>query len=73
MSDQAPQANFQPEHYTILSISLQIQTEEGPLILGFHGEKWSCVCDHFRQHRTCKHVLEAQKLSFIIQPKEVRP
>ena len=68
MSDQpaAPKKRF-----TILSVTIRMQEGQGPaVILSRHANKWSCLCDDYREDHECSHVLEAKQLSFGIYRKE---
>ena len=62
------------KRFTILAVTIRMQEGRSPaVILSRHGEKWSCLCDGFREDHECSHVLEAKQLSFAIyQTKEER-
>ena len=50
------------ERFTILSITIQIQGQGPTVILSRHADKWTCLCDDYRENRDCSHVLAAEML-----------
>ena len=53
-----------PELFTILSLTLQVQSERRMIIVSYHANILFCTCNDISPVSECRHVMAAKMLYF---------
>jgi hypothetical protein len=52
----------EPERFSLISLSVVMNSHHGIRQIQFADGSWRCVCEFYLEHSTCSHILAVQEM-----------